>query len=360
MRFRFKMHARFTNNHFNPNTFDNISIRQQGKMLMWLLLIIPLLSIIWTVTFILSLQAEPPNPDTATAVQIESNTTTNDPIPITPEAPIVGRIENYNGPSSAYLLERQSGKTVAIGFLLSVYEGDKITVNKPGHFLQLAVGSEHQRVEITADNSPYTVEKYGDLLMAWDNSWAWLGNKLSEYHDELCESNKTRCEPDTPVTRNQTYRDTLSIPLLTDNPAYIVAGTRPLYLRWYGGQPPYQVTVSQNGQPLGLLSAENQWIATRALPFKVATIYQVILTDTNGRSITERFTIVPAIDYPNELEESGLSPETRQTVRALWLAAQPQGRWMLEAYQQASEIAERHYPARLLRDQLEKGLWVKP
>ncbi|MEK8015540.1 MAG: hypothetical protein VSS75_001645, partial [Candidatus Parabeggiatoa sp.] len=64
------------------------------------------------------------------------------------------------------------------------------------------------------------------------------------------------------------------------------------------------------------------------------------------------------IDSPKKLQDSSLSPESSQTVWARALAAQGEGLWMLEAYQQVAEIAEKHYPARLLRDRLEKGLRV--
>ncbi|RKZ92910.1 MAG: hypothetical protein DRR19_02815 [Candidatus Parabeggiatoa sp. nov. 1] len=351
------MYARFANlNHqqgFQKTVFFQTNpIRQQGKMwVVFAVLVIALLSIILMVNFILPRQAKPPNPNTTTVAQMENTTTATVQTDKTPNTPIAGRIESYNGLISAYTLER-AGKPVEVGFLAPVYKGDKITVNKPDNSLQLT----HQRVEVTVGNSPYTVATIGDIPSTRDNILGWIGKKLSGYHEDKCDPKQTLCDPITVVTRSQTHSDDLSIPLLEDNSAFMVAGTRPFYLRWFGGESPYQVEINQDGQSIVSLSAENQWLTTKALPLKVAATYQVTIKDANGQTITEAFSSVAAIDYPKDLE-AGLSPESRQTVNAMWLGSQRQ--WVLEAYQQASEIADKHYPARLLRDRLEKGLRVK-
>lgn len=44
----------------------------------------------------------------------------------------------------------------------------------------------------------------------------------------------------------------------------------------------------------------------------------------------------------------------RETLYALWLASRSE-QWLLEAYQRAAALADRHPPARVLRNGLEQG-----
>jgi len=112
---------------------------------------------------------------------------------------------------------------------------------------------------------------------------------------------------------------------------------------------------------VSLSGNQTQWIKTKALALKAAESYQVTIKDAKGQQVTETFSVIAttAIKYPEELQDGSLSTESRQTVQAMWLAAQKRVWWMFEAYQQTSEIADKHYPARLLRDRLEKGLRVR-
>jgi amino acid transporter len=93
------MYARFTNQNQpglkKPGFFKNNPKRQQGKIgknIMWALLIIPLLSIIGTVSMILSVKNQPQK-DTTPVTQMENHSTTTAPIQKTPEAPTTAPIE---------------------------------------------------------------------------------------------------------------------------------------------------------------------------------------------------------------------------------------------------------------------------
>ena len=246
---------------------------------------------------------------------------------------------------------------------------DKITVKKPDHVLQLALGGGHQRIDVTDKNSPYTVKEVGEVLSIWDNTWGWMKKVLTGYQENKCDPKLEKCDPHYVGggMRNQIYHQKLSIPLLGDNPTQMAAGKRRFYLRWYGGESPYQVTIVHNGQSLVTpLSVKNQWVETEALSFQAGKNYQVTITDKNGNAIKESFKVVAAVEYPKNLQDASFSHEARQTICATWLASQNHdkgefkpGLWLLEAYQQVSEIANTHYPARLLRDRFEKGLRVR-
>jgi len=145
---------------------------------------------------------------------------------------LAGRIESYNDSASAYLLER-NGQSVEVGFLVPVYEGDKITIKKPHNLLQLALGGGHQRVRVTYRDSPYTVKRIGDVPKPKDNFWGWIKILLNGWHEDRCNLNPNRvCAPVDVSTRSQIH-GTLSIPLLDDKyrPAKMVEGIQPLYLR---------------------------------------------------------------------------------------------------------------------------------
>ena len=267
---------------------------------------------------------------------------------------LAGQIESIDGPVSSYVLEQQ-GKPVQVGFLVPVYVGDKIEIKKPNHILELFLGG-HQRVRVTYKDSPYIVKNVGEVPTLQTNI-VQAGINLTGEHESKCNP-ETICDPVDAGIRGQTHGDDLLMPLLEDNPSQMVAGKRSLYLRWFGGESPYQVTISENGQLLTSKSVNDQWIKTQALSFEISKTYQITIQDAKEQNLTETFEGIATIDFPKELRDSGLSPESRQTVWAMELASQEQGLWMLEAYQQASEIAEKHYPARLVRDRLEKGLRV--
>lgn len=277
---------------------------------------------------------------------------------------VAGRIESFKGLASAYTLER-NGKIKAVRVYAPVYQNDKITVKKPHHVLQLTLGGGHRQVKVTDKNSPYTVKDTGKVPNTWDNAWSWITKLLTGYHEDKCDPKQMKCDPYEPVVRSQFYRR-MSIPLLGKNPTQMLAGKRRFYLRWYGGKPPYQVTIAHNGQSLTTLPpVKTQWLETKPLSFQAGKNYQVTIQDKNGKSVTKSFGVVAGIKYPDGLQDASFSKKARQTVRATWLASQnyekkkhKPGLWILEAYQQVSEIADTHYPARILRDRFEKGLRV--
>jgi hypothetical protein len=293
-------------------------------------------------------------------------TTTNNtnqqiqPVPEQSEQPkMVGRIASINGPVSAYALKRKA-QNVKIGFLVFVYEGDEIKITNQEYTLELVLGG-HQHVVVTYHNSPYTVKNIGKVPTPQKNATKWAGEELTGYHESRCDPKKMLCDDISVTTRTQTRGNDILMPLLEDNPSQIVAGERPLHLRWFGGESPYQVSIYENGQALTSKLVKDQWLKTQALSLEATKTYQVTITDVNGQTMTETFNVVATmIDFPKVLQEdTSLSPESRQTIWAMELAAQKKGKWMLEAYQQAAEIAGKHYPARLLRDRLEKGLRVR-
>jgi hypothetical protein len=279
----------------------------------------------------------------------------------TPAQPkMVGRINNFHGSASDYVLVR-NGKKIKVGILVPVHEGDTIIIKHQYLMLELFLGGTYS-IRVSYEDSPYVVNEMDKVPDKWTNTWQWVTTLFGIWKgDNKCDPNKMLCDPLTPVVRSQTRGDSILMPLLQDNPSQMVAGERSLYLRWFGGKPPYQVSISEDGQALTSESVEAQWLKTQPLSLAATKTYQVTIKDANGQTMTENFKVVATtIDFPEALQEdTSLSPESRQTIWAMELAAQKRGQWMLEAYQQASEIADKYYPAWLLRERLEKGLRVR-
>jgi hypothetical protein len=238
-----------------------------------------------------------------------------------------------------------------------LYAGDEITVSQPEAWIKLNLAGYQE--EVTQKNSPYlvTADK-GKVPSVLSNLVAWLG-RLMPFHEAETK--------DTPVasvhTRGVNTGNTngLALYLLSSNSGRLLAGQRVLHLGWFGGKPPYTVTVTRGKTSVVLLTlpTEQPWLQTMAMNWTTGE-YKVTIEDANGLSVSHPFTVVTdAIPYPKELYTVKLTPEVQMTLQATWLAAQENGKWSFEAYQQVAGVAEKYYPARLLRNALEVGLEVK-
>ena len=160
----------------------------------------------------------------------------------------------------------------------------------------------------------------------------------------------TRGEPVPPI----------SLPLALGAKVRLRAGTRPLYLAWQGGEPPYQVRLTN-------AAGKELWKQTgiaapggNTQPFKTAPVpltpgqYRLTIRDAQ-RQATVAVEVVPASPLPPPATLAGITDaDIRQTLEALWLVSQSEA-WRLEAYQRVIPLEAQHRPARLLRYSLEKG-----
>jgi hypothetical protein len=188
------------------------------------------------------------------------------------------------------------------------------------------------------------------------NLVAWLG-RLMPFHEAETK--------DTPFisagTRGVTGTSGKVALLLLSNSGRLLESQRALHLSWLGGKPPYTVTITcEKSSEVLTLTAKQPWLQTTMATNWTPGKYKVTIKDANGQSVSHSFTVVTdSIAYPKELQTVQLTPEVRITLQSTWLAAHEGGKWSFEAYQQVAGIADKYYPARLLRNALEVGLEVK-
>ncbi len=294
------------------------------------------------------------------------------------ESPMIaGWIEQFNPPVK--IQRRDSSPEEEAKLLTPVYQGDKVTVPTAAAWVCLQLG-ELKLVEVKHQNSPYEVKQQGTVPSRLGNFWKPFGELLMPLFqvDQKYNSNNTKpgdshCEKPLHLLRSTTPVNiksngsadpvTISWPNSQEQPPYLFAGKRPLYLTWWGGQSPYTITVTGVDNSVLLPSP----LKTEQPPIKISEVefkpgeYQAIIKDNANNETPFRFTVVtqPAtVNYPPEAKATELPATVRKTLQATWLATQENGKWSFEAYQQVADIAENYYPAWLLSKKLEVGKLV--
>jgi hypothetical protein len=286
-------------------------------------------------------------------------------------APIVGRIEDFDGNVASFEREVEEGpavvvpaaytvirdqKLVVVGFLTELQAGDMIVVNDDKHTLSIKLADT--LVKVTAANSPYLVVSKGEVPTLWGNFKDWVTRLTQRHQDEvmavsISSKGGSNQPPFMPLLEVKTVGST----------KVLVAGKRALSLTWKKGKPAYQLTLKQGDKTLFTQSVKEREFQLPELSFTPGD-YQVSLSDNEQRQVEYSFTVVESLPtYPKELSAdnlASLSASAWVTLQAMWLAEQEQGRWSLEAYQRVAEIAKEYHFARVLRDALGSGVVLKP
>lgn len=223
-----------------------------------------------------------------------------------------------------------------------LYAGDKITVLKDNVQLIIVLGGTEE-VVIKKENSPYLVKKM-------EESSIWC-NFVGIFGVGACVPS----EPDTPETKVVTTtkgnpqvtssegQNQLELNLLSTvepNPHFLLTGKRPLYLSWQGGKSPYVIRVSKIDdnceQVADFLVTQAQSVKTQEIEFKRGTSYQIVIEDSDQKSVSGQFSVVEeSIDYPSELD--GMHESIREIMKALWLNKNDKN-YSFEAYQRIVKI----------------------
>lgn len=279
---------------------------------------------------------------------------------VTPVWASVGYILTLNGQPNDFELLRYSrsepvfpNKPVELGDKIRVLT--KPTTNRESPSLTLLLGNE-ELVTLTYQNThpkPYLVKAsqqlptvFGGLLTSLET---WF-NGLQEHQVHLL-SVYTKGTSKNP--------EPLTMPLLTGNAVKLLAGKKNLSLGWSGGQAPYQVQVSQNGSSQHWSNQSSETRSVTLGNFKVTPggRYLVEVKDAAGQLVKGTFDVVADSSILNDPQVQAIqrspSSESRQVLLASWLAQRPE--WRLEAYQQVVGIAEKFYPAKLVKEGLEAG-----
>lgn len=284
---------------------------------------------------------------------------------VMPAGADVGYINTLNGPQSAFSLTR-NGKRMLAAPQTPLKKDDKICVRKPTNemfpnrtnSIELALGNNQF---ITLKGEPqgekcFTVEGSDSsntlLNNIMDITSKWLGKLWGESVQELMTALSKGAEDETiPLT----------IPLLQDGNAKLLAGKQALHLVWKGGNLPYQVQLYRNGtevwwagnikdaKPLRERYIENVVTATINLTNPLATGRYQLKID----GVEAYFTVVAnspllSSQEAQAIPKSNLPLRNQQTLLAAWLVQKGQDEWNFEAYQRVAKIIEEYYPAFLV------------
>jgi len=273
----------------------------------------------------------------------------------------VGWIDDFEGEPNNYSLVRGE-QPLPVEFFTPLQNGDKVKALHTQNRIILKFGDKIQ-IEVTPENSPYIVEQVGQVPSKFDHLLTWVGEWITIWYREEKETEKQisssiKGDADVPP-----YIKMLTVPKRPDQKMQVTIGTKPLYLGWAGGTPPYNVEIKREQKTLVQLSELPTWrIHTLKCLLLQRGDYRVILSDAKQKPVEYIFTVVANKPlYPPELQNANLPELTRLTLQAAWLASQDRGIWTFEAYQSVAPIAQYYRPARILRDTLEKGkLVVEP
>jgi hypothetical protein len=152
-------------------------------------------------------------------------------------------------------------------------------------------------------------------------------------------------------------KEQIRVPLL-DKPQIIAAGRRRLALAWSGGSAPFSVQFLESGGLFPITKAvttEQAWISD---PVNLRPgSYEIKVRGKNSTTVQQTVTVIDPSALPSpagKLDES-LPADLRDTIRAAWLAAQGNGRFVLESYVQLPPLASVYRPADVLAQALERG-----
>lgn len=264
-------------------------------------------------------------------------------------------IEDFDGQPEAYRLER-NGQAMPVEIYQELQVGDRLVVTEQNHTLWVR-HDDGSRTAITSERSPYPVQQQAATpgivsnLISWAGSW--LNTRWGEGRLRPVVSTVSRGGEIKPIT----------VPLVLEEPAHLVAGDRPLHLAWEGGYPPFRLRLVMQARNSVVLDKQgidlegvNTWhYRSEPVPLAVGR-YRLEIGDGKRRETVD-IEVVPSSALPvppAALEGSGEENNVEQTVYAWWLAAQNEA-WMLEAYQRAAELADSHAPARILKHSLATG-----
>lgn len=269
----------------------------------------------------------------------------------------VGWIDQIRGNPDHIVVQR--GKTViSVSQFQILQEGDAISARKDAQ-IEIRLGEGKSSITVNAANSPYRVARVGEVPGSWSKMLGWLRNMaLSSVGKGVATEERLQMA----ATRGAGQRGTLSVPLLKNNVATLLAGQRPLHLAWLGGQPPYSIRLVELSTGRQLMEAGGLYKSTIRLPgvdFAPGG-YQLRIGDVTGASSLLTIEVVPEETIPSHaftVGDASIGPGARDILTAAWLSTHDGGKWRLEAYQRL--MASQSSEAVFLREALVRGQAVE-
>ena len=268
-----------------------------------------------------------------------------------------GLIESFHGPAEEFVLRRGPQQVnVPVrpgGRLLS---GDQLEVGtENGHItLWLFDPETHKKSVVVLSKQPQIYVVRGHRQAQHSSSrfsaiWDWAAHELGLRADEAEER----------IMAAAAIRGGagLSAPLL-ESRQVLAAGHRAITLAWTQSEGPVRVVIEAGDSRVLAqeVTSSREWTSP-AIDLSPGT-YKIVLRENSGEPIVAQLDVAEATALPVLPDASaaeGMPAEMIRTVHATWLAGQARGLYALESLQLVAGLADRYYPAKLLRDALVEG-----
>lgn len=259
-------------------------------------------------------------------------------------SPEVAFVEVIEGERDAFELWRGE-VLLPVAPLAVLHEGDRIAVIGPDAKIRLRLSSGEVRTARSGDDpivlepAPPGATVTGNLI-GWIGTWFEVGAEGSQHQVAL-------------VARGMA----LTAPLLGAASAKLVSGSRLFALAWQGGVPPFRVSIRRDddARALYLVTHGNRITAG---PLELGLGWHLLeIEDAAGGRVSQRLDVVATMPSPPSAIE-GISDGPGAVVEAGWLASQPDGAWVLEAYTRLA--IPNDDAARRLARLLEQGIRPSP
>ena len=223
-------------------------------------------------------------------------------------------------------------QTLQVGDVLSATEDARIDIR---------LGEDRNVFAVTAANSPYLIQRVGEVPRVWSKMLGWLQElALRKVGKEKFGGDRVAIAASRAGNANF---ELLSFGMFSNPEYFLLAGQRDLHLVWHGGVAPFSVylTNKQTNAVIGQQASVSVRETTLTSVALEPDIYLLRVADAKGASHLMRIAVLErnAEPHTNGFLGSELLTEPQRTLaNAMELATQPSKKWQFEAYQQLSTI----------------------
>jgi hypothetical protein len=268
----------------------------------------------------------------------------------------VGLVREYSSQKNVSI--RRAGKILNLLILEALLENDELILQEAQSRVVIQFFDEEMVTVCHPENRDqacqvrekyYRIHGHPSPTLA-ENVRRWMSDWLTMGHESLREVDASVRSGETELA--------LQIPLLARPDARMSDGHKQFHLAWLGGRAPYSVHLRCPGDetpPFNLSAPSSRLVADVVLQ---PGNYAIDISDAAGESVKGRFRVIGAEEVPHFPEDVvGLDAqkEVANLYLSIWLASQQDGRWVLEAYQLASERLQNDPTGVLLLEMLASG-----
>lgn len=259
----------------------------------------------------------------------------------------VGRIvsrDNCSPPPRGYMIK--SGHRTVTSDDIQLYEEDLIVVKEPQCRLTIEVRSTNKTLDMSS--APYPVPKipgystFERVLFSLQEVMSGKGQGTEKGH-----------------SRGEDDQDLL-LPLL-DWDSKIAAGSRTLSIPWGGGEGPFEIRLTMNGNDKNPLAYASN-VSARSIIFKGVSLrpgkYTVTVSGKRGDSVRGFFQVINSKEIPQmpqSMTKENVGGYPLELLYAWWLSSSGNGEFVFEAYQQIASLDDSKKEISRLKAFFEQG-----